>query len=415
LASDLRIPLGDLPPGFTLDQVVSAHAPFREKRSLLYPRIRAILDKVAFPVPEPLRKLARIRSFRLFVSTTFDSVLVKTLNEERYQGRPETPALSFSPSHSDDLNERHLREGASVVFHLFGRASASPDYAVTEADRLEFMHSLQSRESRPNRLLDELHQRHLLLLGNGFPDWFTRFFIRTVKCDRLWTLREKIEIVADEQVQQDQRLAVFLTQFSRETTLFTEGNPVDFVNLLYQKWSERQSAGLAPGSPVPVASAAVEEDLELMEPGSVFISYASEDLLAAQRLRDALRQAGLDVWFDQTRLGAGEAYEEKIRFHIRKCILFLPLISEHTEVVEPRFYRKEWHWANLRLPEFTGTQRPFILPVLIDETPFETALVPAEFRTLQNTKAHGGVPPDEFVTQVRTIIREVRKRERVSA
>jgi hypothetical protein len=410
----LRIGTG--PPRRTLDEVVSAYPPFREKRTLLYPRIRSVLDRLDFPVPDPLRKLAQIRPFRLFVTTTFDSLLARALNEERSQGRPETATVAYSPNHLDDLNDRHLREKESIVFHLFGRASAAPDYAATEADRLEFMHSLQSRDSRPSRLLDELHRRHLLFIGNSFPDWLTRFFIRTVKCERLWILREKIEIVADEQVQHDQRLAFFLDQFSRETTLFTEGGPVEFVNVLWQKWTERQSCGRADGVR-PARAPMAPDDFQsvMMAPGFLFISYASEDLRAAQALRDSLRDAGLDVWLDQNRLGAGEAYEECIQQHIRKSALFLPLISRHTETDEPRFFRKEWHWARHRLPEFTGTQRPFILPIVIDKTPYENARVPDDFRLLQKTDAPAGIPPGEFIDRVRGIVRDIRRRERVPA
>lgn len=34
---------------------------------------------------------------------------------------------------------------------------------------------------------------------------------------------------------------------------------------------------------------------------AVFLSYASEDALAAQRIAEALRFAGIDVWLDKKR------------------------------------------------------------------------------------------------------------------
>ena len=33
---------------------------------------------------------------------------------------------------------------------------------------------------------------------------------------------------------------------------------------------------------------------------AVFLSYASEDAVAAQRIADALRAAGIEVWFDKS-------------------------------------------------------------------------------------------------------------------
>ena len=43
-------------------------------------------------------------------------------------------------------------------------------------------------------------------------------------------------------------------------------------------------------------------------PGAVFLSYASQDAQAAQRVCAALRLAGVEVWFDQSELRGGEAW-----------------------------------------------------------------------------------------------------------
>jgi hypothetical protein len=40
---------------------------------------------------------------------------------------------------------------------------------------------------------------------------------------------------------------------------------------------------------------------------AVFLSYASEDAEAAQRICAALRAGGLEVWFDQSELRGGDA------------------------------------------------------------------------------------------------------------
>jgi hypothetical protein len=61
-----------------------------------------------------------------------------------------------------------------------------------------------------------------------------------------------------------------------------------------------------------------------------FLSYASEDAVAAQRLAEALRSAGMEVWFDREELRGGDAWDQKIRQQIRDCRLFVPIISAHT-------------------------------------------------------------------------------------
>lgn len=43
---------------------------------------------------------------------------------------------------------------------------------------------------------------------------------------------------------------------------------------------------------------------------AVFISYASQDAEAASRLCQALREAGIEVWFDQSELRGGDAWDQ---------------------------------------------------------------------------------------------------------
>jgi len=45
--------------------------------------------------------------------------------------------------------------------------------------------------------------------------------------------------------------------------------------------------------------------------GGVFLSYASLDAEAARRICEALRAAGIEVWFDQSELRGGDALEIK--------------------------------------------------------------------------------------------------------
>jgi TIR domain len=58
---------------------------------------------------------------------------------------------------------------------------------------------------------------------------------------------------------------------------------------------------------------------------AVFLSYASEDAEAAQRICDALRAAGIEVWFDQSELRGGDAWDRQIRKQIHDCALFIPI------------------------------------------------------------------------------------------
>jgi hypothetical protein len=52
---------------------------------------------------------------------------------------------------------------------------------------------------------------------------------------------------------------------------------------------------------------------------AVFLSYASQDAQAAQRICEALQASAIEVWFDQSELRGGDAWDLKIRQQIRDC------------------------------------------------------------------------------------------------
>jgi hypothetical protein len=53
--------------------------------------------------------------------------------------------------------------------------------------------------------------------------------------------------------------------------------------------------------------------------GAVFLSYASEDAAAAERIATGLREAGIEVWFDKSELRGGDLWDRKINEQIRRC------------------------------------------------------------------------------------------------
>ena len=63
---------------------------------------------------------------------------------------------------------------------------------------------------------------------------------------------------------------------------------------------------------------------------AVFLSYASQDAEAAQKICEALRAAGIEGFLDKSELRGGDAWDQKIRREIRDCALFIPVISANT-------------------------------------------------------------------------------------
>jgi TolB-like protein/Tfp pilus assembly protein PilF len=134
-------------------------------------------------------------------------------------------------------------------------------------------------------------------------------------------------------------------------------------------------------------------------PRAVFLSYASQDAPAARRICDALRARGLDVWFDQSALRGGDAWDASIRRQIKECALFVPVISANTDVREEGYFRLEWKLAVDR-SHLMADDKAFLLPVVIDATLDANARVPERFRELQWTHLPGGEAAAEFAERV---------------
>jgi TolB-like protein/Tfp pilus assembly protein PilF len=128
---------------------------------------------------------------------------------------------------------------------------------------------------------------------------------------------------------------------------------------------------------------------------AVFLSYASQDAAAVERLADALRAAGVEVWFDRNELVGGDAWDAKIRKQIAECALFVPVISANTQARLEGYFRIEWRLAAQRTHAM-AEEKAFLLPVVIDETRDAEARVPSEFKAVQWTRlrqAYGGLAP----------------------
>lgn len=72
---------------------------------------------------------------------------------------------------------------------------------------------------------------------------------------------------------------------------------------------------------------------------AVFLSYASQDAEAAQKICDALRTADIEVFLDQSELRGGDAWDQKIRREIHDCALFIPVISANTASRHEGYFR----------------------------------------------------------------------------
>ena len=136
---------------------------------------------------------------------------------------------------------------------------------------------------------------------------------------------------------------------------------------------------------------------------AVFLSYASEDTEAAARISSSLRNAGIEVWFDQNELRGGAAWDSAIKRQIRTCALFIPVISANSRARVEGYFRFEWKLAVDR-SHLMAAEKAFLLPVVIDGTDEVDAWVPEKFHEVQWTWLRGGEASPGFVEQVSRLL-----------
>jgi hypothetical protein len=354
---------------------------------------RVLDDRPPTDPPEALVKLAAIEPFRLYVTATFDSLLTDALTAARgakpivHSFDPEAPFPEFA---KDD------GQSAPVVFHLLGRASAIPNYVVTEEDAFEFAVVMLSKHM--TSIVDLLGYKNLLIVGCRFPNWLVRFLLRVTRRKRLLHTTDRADFVVDPSARENAELVQFLQTFRTQTEIFTT-TPLAFVNELDRRWRAHVEAGRGP---LPDA----------MRPCSVFLSYAHEDREIAANVAQVISTNGPPVWFDRRELGAGDEWDRKIMKNIELAAVFVPLLSRATLRQGPRYYAAEWKAAIRYADRWLGA--PFILPLVIDDIDPNDPLLPAEFNAIQASRrgADGSIPAD-FLERLRNAFKQCQLRKRV--
>jgi TolB-like protein len=136
---------------------------------------------------------------------------------------------------------------------------------------------------------------------------------------------------------------------------------------------------------------------------TIFLSYASEDRQSARLIGDALPAYGIEVWYDESELGGGDAWDQKIRRQIRDCDYFMALVSANTEARHEGYFRREWRLAVERTLDMADDHL-FLLPVVIDDTNEASARVPEKFLTVQWLRVPGGRPTPALEALCRRLV-----------
>ena len=336
----------------------------RGRREEAYVRLRGDPKDAAFEPPLALRQLAAIPEFDLFVTTTFDSLLESAINQERFGGAASTEVLAYSPNRVSDLPAERDRLQRPVVYHLFGRLSASPTYVISDEDLLEYICALQSEHLAPEKLFHELEHNHLLFIGSNFTNWLARLFLRMAKRQRLSDPRDVGEVLADDHTSEDERLVSFLQQVSVRTRIYVGAER--FVARASRAACRAPQAGRRPRAAVPARSASCRRPARCRTtPCSSATRARTSPPCSSSRpgSRPPASRPG-STWNGSraatTTTSRSSATSRAARTSSRS-------ISAATQRRHEAYFRREWSYALDRARNMADGAL-FVLPVTVDDT-----------------------------------------------
>jgi hypothetical protein len=261
----------------------------------LLPIVEELEDK--YQVPVALQQLVEIPKFNFFVTTTFDTLLERTIQSQGL----ELTTLSRAPSYPNDKELGKLVQARAdktsdriFMMYLFGRARAGETFAFSEAQILHHLHEFIATKNVTTRPVDLLREQDLLFIGVNFPDWLARFLIKAVRgSDKLWDRGKPVvkEFIVNS-APSSQGLETFLDLFMhrKSQTLKERMTSIEFIAELHKRWFARypQKRAVSPAAPaLPFTKA---------RNVTVFLSYRKESDEHEKRVLDLalkLRNTGM--------------------------------------------------------------------------------------------------------------------------
>ncbi|MCW5600392.1 toll/interleukin-1 receptor domain-containing protein [Nitrosomonas sp.] len=398
-----------LPPFRELNEAVTRlkrDHPLQDLYGDIHDAIEKFTPQNETAIPEPLKHIAAITHFRLFVTLTPDELLAHSLRTRcavnEIVHSPYLPTSEGSDLPTDWLS----RHGEVYLLYLFGKSRPAPMFAIHDEDVLEYVHNIIARGSHvPVKFFGELQQRNLLLIGCNFPEWLSRFFLRLTNQKRLSDTQRKREWLI-EAMKPEEELIFFLKSYSEGTEILSDISPSAFIAELYRRWLERNGAEM---ESIPVQAETVPHNTLF------FVSYCrTPDFPAANKLVESLKSLGVadnEIWFDKSAIEPGQDFRERILSGIRTCRYFIPLISSSADQLDEKFFRREWNEALDRSKAIQG--RTFIVPVIVDQAydPEQYQRVPHEWKdTLHFGYAPAGLPDEQTNALLKKLIRAERQR-----
>ena len=343
-------------------------------------------------VLDPYRKLARITGFDTILAVNIDNFLERAFEAEGIKiNEPVNYSIPMSAIDQNIKNDKALVN----IYNLMGNIVGN-NFAATEEQSLEYLFMLQNgSETLAKPLFDAIKGKSILLLGCSFPNWFMRFFLRTISKERFKT-SSRSKYVASDHTAQDDDLFSFLENNATKVIRIgskddknderTYNNSLEFIDEMYDEWSKKSEA-------------VTRNEIRFKE--TVFLSYSWDDKSIVEKIKNEFEKNGVNVFFDDDELKTGDKFNNVIKKYIKDCDYFVPIISDNAIADQSRYvYSKEWNCA-IVLDDYL--EKGYLRPYIIDGTAPTDERIPEGLRNLNIVTIEDD---SEFGPMVRKFIKE---------
>ena len=176
-----RVSKEQLPADYTIADVACAVPDFGKDPQLVYSQVATaykfvVNEQINGKLPEPIRQLARIPFFRLFVALTFDDLLERAIRLER---RTDLHVISNEQHEVPDLTDQQKINGLPIVFrHHDFRGGICVNRRRHAGIHVSFVFTAEAAKAPDRRIISKSPARdwrRLSRLGDSiFPPGDTR-------------------------------------------------------------------------------------------------------------------------------------------------------------------------------------------------------------------------------------------------
>ncbi len=335
-ANGIVYPAAETFPEFILDNALNP----MDVRKWLFDEIATMEFDIEDITPD-LIKLISTKCFRVVLSTVYDPSVEKIMDEVWGKGNYRIMNIFNNRDRNFDFGKDELLgdeyfDVPPTLYYVFGKADPNEPglkFVMDDNDTIDCISRWLGNEV-PSKLLSFIDSKKLLVLGCNLKDWCFRFFWYAMRHKSTAKLSEGdiAVLLQPEKSEQDKNLFDYL---HKTVKVRIQTNSREYIHKLADALAETNIANTA---------------LQNSNLGGIFISYASEDFSIAWNIFTRLRKAGFNVWLDNKKLGASDAYDIRIGNAIQQCKAFVlilsPTVAKDLSNNRERYYRTEWELAS---------------------------------------------------------------------